>query len=216
MIRTLLADDHNLVRQGIRALLEKMPDIEVVGEAADGVEALELNEKLRPDVIVMDITMPRLNGIQATRRISESHPEAKVIILSVHSDSALIRQALRNGAKGYLLKTASFEELLLAIRAAVRGEAYLSSAVSRVVIERFLDYPELENGLDEIEKLSGREIQVLQLIAEGHTNNSIARELGITVKTVEKHRANLMAKLNVHDLAGVVRTAVKFKLIVLE
>ncbi len=213
MIRTLLVDDHSLVRSGIRALLEYEADIEVVGEAADGLEALELAEKLRPEVIVMDIMMPRLNGIQATRRISDSYPQIKVIILTMHSDSALIRQALRNGAKGYLLKSASTEELLLAIRAAARGEAYLSSAVSRVVIERFLDYSDPCDELDEIERLSSREIEVLQLIAEGHTNNSIARELGITVKTVEKHRANLMAKLNVHDIAGLVRLAIKMKLV---
>jgi DNA-binding NarL/FixJ family response regulator len=216
VIRVIIADDHHLVRQGIRALLEKADDIEVVGEAADGQEAVELVERLAPDVLVMDIAMPRLNGSQAVGRVRALGMATQVVILSMYSDETLVRQALRSGAKGYLLKRSVKEELLLAIRAASRGEIYLSPAISQSIVAGFL---KLQTGADAsspFERLTPREREVLQLISEGHTNNAIAHVLKVSVKTVEKHRANLMSKLNVRDLAGLIRAAIKHGLILLD
>jgi DNA-binding NarL/FixJ family response regulator len=214
MISVIVADDHHLVRQGIRALLEKAGDMQVVGEAADGQEAVELVKRLTPDVLVMDLAMPRLGGIQATARVRALDVATKVVILSMHSDETLVREALRSGASGYLLKRSVSEELLLAVRAASLGEMYLSPAVARPVVGDFLALqPEAEAGFAD---LTPREREVLQLIAEGHTNNAIAHTLGVSVKTVEKHRANLMAKLGVHDVAGLTRVAVKHGLVFLD
>ena len=212
MIRVIVADDHHLVRQGIRALLENADDIEVVGEAENGQEALELAERLVPDVLVMDISMQRLNGILATERIRAQRIPTRVLILSMHADGSLVRQALRKGAKGYLLKRSVVEELLLAVRAASRGETYLSPSISESVLLdlRHQDQTSLYN------KLTPRELEVLQLIAEGKTNRTIAETITVSVKTVEKHRANLMSKLDVHDLPGLIRTAIKHKLVILE
>ena len=216
MIRVIVADDHHLVRQGIRALLEKADDIEVVGEAADGQEAVELVERLAPDVLVMDIAMPRLNGSQAVGRVRALGVATQVVILSMYSDETLVRQALRNGARGYLLKRSVMEELLLAIRAASRGEIYLSPAISRSVVTGFLTLQTGAGASSPFERLTSREREVLQLISEGHTNSAIAQILTVSVKTVEKHRANLMSKLSVHDLAGLMRVAIKHGLIFLD
>ena len=215
MIRVLLADDHHLVRQALRALLEKADGIEIVGEAEDGREAAKLARRLRPDVVVLDVAMPILNGIQAAERIRRLRLPTRVVILSMHKDEALVRRALRSGAHGYLLKSAVSEELLLAIRAAVRDEIYLSPAISRTVVEDLLIAGAIAESVDAFDQLTQREREVLQLIAEGHTNSEIAKLLAISVKTVEKHRANLMSKLDVHDVAGLVRIAVKHKLIFL-
>jgi DNA-binding NarL/FixJ family response regulator len=212
MIRVILADDHHLVRKGIRALLEKSKDMQIVGEAQDGLEAVELAERLAPDVLVMDIAMPRLNGIQAAERIRASQPATRVVILSMHSDRTLVKQALRNGALGYLLKRSVTEELLLAVQAASQGEFYLSPAISGIVLQDFLAHP-AEAELDAFDQLSPREREVLQLVAEGNTNTAIAQTLGISVKTIEKHRANLMSKLNIHDVAGLTRIAMKHGLV---
>lgn len=211
MIKVVLVDDHNLIRQGLRALLEKAGDIAVVGEAADGQEAVALVERLTPDVAVMDIAMSRLNGIQATERICALDGGTKVVILSMYSEPTLVRQALRNGAKGYLLKSSVTEELLLAIRTASRGETYLGSAVSGVVVAEYLSRESAEPTI--FERLSPRERETLQLIAEGNTNKAIALHMNISVKTVEKHRANLMSKLYVRDMAGLVRIAIRYGLI---
>jgi two-component system response regulator NreC len=216
MIRTLIADDHNLVRQGIRALLEKADDIRVVGEAEDGQEALDLAKQLKPDVIVMDHSMPRLNGTQATERIRAERLPSQVIILSMHSDEALVRQALRSGAKGYLLKWSVFEELLLAIRAACRGETFLSSQLSGVFLADVLAQHSDPDKGSPYGRLSTREIEVMKLIAEGCTNNAIAQAMHISAKTVEKHRGSLMAKLEVHDTAALVRLALKHGLIFID
>jgi DNA-binding NarL/FixJ family response regulator len=216
VICVIVADDHHLVRQGIRALLEKADDIEVVGEAADGQEAVELVKRLAPDVLVMDIAMPRLSGTQATGRVRTLGLATQVVILSMYSDETLVRQALRNGARGYLLKRSVTEELLLAIRAASRGEIYLSPAISRCVVADYLTLQTDRDAFSPFERLTSREREVLQLIAEGHTNSAIAQMLKISVKTVEKHRANLMSKLNVHDLAGLMRVAIKHGLIFLD
>ena len=215
-IRVIIADDHHLVRQGIRALLEKADDIEVVGEAADGQEAVELVERLAPDVLVMDIAMPRLNGNQAAGQVRTLGVATQVVILSMYSDETLVRQALRSGARGYLLKRSVTEELLLAIRAASRGEIYLSPAISGSIVAEFLTLQTDADASSPVERLTPREREVLQLVSEGHTNNAIAQILTVSVKTVEKHRANLMSKLNVHDLAGLVRVAIKQGLIFLD
>ncbi|MGA9351021.1 MAG: response regulator transcription factor [Anaerolineae bacterium] len=216
MIRVIVADDHHLVRQGIRALLERADDIEVVGEAADGQEAVELVQRLAPDVLVIDIAMPRLDGTQATERVRALGVATQVVILSMHSDETLVRQTLRSGARGYLLKRSVTEELMLAVRAAVRGEIYLSPALSVSFLDEFLAVQADSEERRPSDLLTPREREVLQLIAEGHTNTAIAQMMNVTVKTVEKHRANLMSKLNVHDVAGLVRMAIKHGLVFLD
>jgi DNA-binding NarL/FixJ family response regulator len=215
-IRVLIVEDHHLVRQGIRSLLEKAEDIEVVGEAADGQEAVELTERLAPDVVVMDIAMPRMDGSQALVRIRALDAATQVIMLSMYSDEALVRQALRHGAKGYLLKRSVTEELLLAIRAASQGDTYLSPAISGPIIADSLALQTDAETLGPSAQLTPREREVLQLVSEGNTNAAIAEAMGISVKTVEKHRANVMSKLNVHDLAGLMRAAIKHGLVFLE
>ena len=214
MIKVVVADDHHLVRQGIRSLLEKADDITVVGEAEDGHAAVELVERLRPDVLVIDVAMPRMDGIQATEQVCALDGETQVVILSMHSDKTLVRRALRSGAKGYLLKRSVAEELLLAIRSASTREVYLSPGVSQSLVDDFLqleaDTPSL------FEQLTPREREVLQLIAEGKTNRAIADTLCISVKTVEKHRSNLMSKMGVSDLASLLRVAIQKGLIFLD
>lgn len=211
MINVVIADDHHLVREGIRALLERAEDIKVIGEAQDGQEAVEQVERLRPDVLVLDISMPRLNGIQAAERLRGG--TTQIVFLSMHSDETLVRQALQNGARGYLLKRSVTAELLLAVRAAQRGELYLSPEVASAVLDDFVSTSPQTTPID---RLSPREREVLQLIAEGRTNNEIAEAMTLSVKTVEKHRASIMSKLDVHDLAGMVRIAIKYGLIFLD
>ena len=213
MIRVIVADDHHLVRQGIRALLEKARDIEVVGEAGDGLEAVELAERVSADVLVMDISMPRLNGTEATQRIRSQRLPAQVVMLSMYAEEALVRQALRFGAKGYVLKRGVADELLLAIRAANQGDTYLSPPIASAILKEFLALPHESDEPSSYERLTHREREVLQLIAEGRTNKDIAQALVVSVKTVEKHRAGLMSKLNIHDMAGLVRVAVKHGLV---
>lgn len=216
MIRVILADDHNLVRQGLRALLDKSDDIDVIGEAVDGHEAIELALRLHPDVLVMDLAMPRLSGSQAVERVCAMGLSTRVIVLSMYSDETLVRQVLRNGAIGYLLKSSVMEELLFAIRAASRGETYLSPAISGAIIADYLVFKKEADVSSPFERLTPREREVLQLICEGRTNNNIAQVLKISTKTVDKHRANVMSKLNVHDVARLVRVAIKHGLVFLD
>lgn len=215
MIRVIVVDDHHLVRQGIEALLAQAPDIEVIGAADDGHAALEIIERTPPDVVVADMAMPRLNGIQMIRHIKKLAVNTKVVILSMYSDETLVRQALKYGASGYLLKNSVTEELLLAVRAAARGNVYISPEISRPLLDEYMSHQEVgtENPLD---MLTPREGQVFQLVVEGNSNSRIAKMLDLSAKTVEKHRASLMAKLGVSDLAGLMRVAIKHKLIVLE
>lgn len=215
-IRVVIADDHHLVRQGIRALLEKAEDIEVVGEAADGQQAVELAGRLAPDVLVIDLAMPRLDGSQAIGHVRALGGPTTVVVLSMYTDEALVRQALRDGAKGYLPKSASRKELLLAIRAAYHGEVYLSPAVAQPVVAGFLALQGEGESRGLTERLTPRERQVLQLIAEGYTSKAVAQALQISVKTVEKHRTSLMNKLGAHNLAELIREAIRYGLVLLE
>jgi two-component system response regulator NreC len=211
-IRLLIADDHTILRQGIRALLEHEPDIQVIGEAEDGHSAIRLSCELQPDVVLMDIAMPLLNGLEATRQIRRDSPCVKVLILSMYENEEYIRQGLAAGAMGYILKDADVSELLTAIRAVYHNEAVLSPAITRLVIEDYLRWGDLsaENLTD---GLSHRERQVLQLIAEGHTNKQIAEILCISIKTVQAHRANIMSKLDLHDRSELVKYAIRKKII---
>lgn len=216
MIRIVIADDHSLIRQGVRSLLEDVPDIEVVGEAEDGLTARALAERLKPDVLIMDINMPGLTGIQVTEQLTAQSAPTRVIILSMYSDEAVVRQALHSGAKGYLLKRSVIEELALAIRSVHAGNAYFSPEIAHLVLAGYLT-PESEHSeRSAFEKLTLREREVLKMVAEGHTNKEIADHLVISVKTVEKHRASVMEKLGVNDLPGLVRVAIKHNLIFLD
>jgi DNA-binding NarL/FixJ family response regulator len=210
-IRVVLADDHTLVRAGIRALLEKLPDVHVVAEASDGREAVHLVTTTQPDVVLMDIAMPGLNGLEATRRLVKEFPAIRVLILSMHKNEEYVWQALRAGAVGYLLKDADLAELALAITAVTRGETYLSPPISKHVIREYVQrVGGEETGL---EQLTPRQREILQLIAEGHTTKMIAQRLGLSVKTVETHRVQMMERLDIHDIAGLVRYAIRMGLV---
>ena len=207
-IRILLADDHAVVRQGFKMILAAEADMEIVGEAANGREAVDLAEQLRPDVVVMDVSMPELNGIEATRRLASSVPHARVVALSMHKDSVYVREILRAGARGYLLKDSGAADLVAAIRAVASGESYLSPAVSNAVLD---DYRRI--ATNPIDLLTSREREVLQLLAEGKTNKEIAGVLNLSVYTVDAHRGRIMEKLNLHSIGELVRFAVRNGLI---
>jgi DNA-binding NarL/FixJ family response regulator len=211
-IRVLLVDDHDLVRAGIRALLQNLGGFEIVAEAGNGRDALRLIEPHRPDVVLMDIIMPDLNGLDATARIAAASPAVRVLILSMNSGEEYVLQALRAGAAGYLLKNVTPGELEMAIRSVARGETYLSPAVSRHVIDAYVQRVGGESA-GPLQRLTPRQREVLQLIAEGHSTKEMARKLGISVKTVEMHRAQLMAELDIHDVAGLVRYAIRTGLV---
>jgi DNA-binding NarL/FixJ family response regulator len=210
-LRVVLADDHTLVRAGLRKLLEGIPGLEVVGEADDGLALLALFEQLQPDLVLMDIAMPKLNGLEATIHLLTAWPEARVLVLSMHQNEEYVRQALRHGASGYILKDAAPMELDLAIAAIRRGETYLSPAVTRGVLT---DYVKRLRG-DEPPggQLTPRQREVLQHVAGGLSTKEIARRLDISVKTVETHRSQLMKQLDIHEVAGLVRFALREGLI---
>jgi DNA-binding NarL/FixJ family response regulator len=210
LIRVVLADDHALVRAGIRALVQNVAGVEVLAEASDGRDALALIKTHQPDVVLMDISMSGLNGLEATARIAKEYPDVRVIILSAHANEEYVFQALRTGAAGYLLKDAGTAELELAIKAVARGDTYLSPAASR----HLADYMRRTGGeANAVDVLTPRQREILQLIAEGQTTKEIARTLHISVKTVETHRMQLMERLNIHDVAGLVRYAVRVRLV---
>jgi DNA-binding NarL/FixJ family response regulator len=202
-----------MVRAGIRALLEKAGDIHVLGEASNGQEAIEMTETLKPDVLIMDIMMPRMNGIQAAENIRELKLSTHILLLSMYSDEGFVHQALQCGVKGYVLKSSVSDELLWAVRAVASGKTYLSSPISEIVVESAIHpYSGSLDG-DPLSSLSPREKEILQLIAEEYTSAEIGKMLSISEKTVEKHRTKLMEKLNVRNLAGLVRLAVKYHLV---
>ena len=207
-IRILVADDHAVVRQGFKMILDAQADMEIVGEAGNGREAVELAEQLHPDVVVMDVSMPELNGIEATRRLATSVPRARVVALSMHKDSVYVREILRAGARGYLLKDSGAADLVAAIRAVASGESYLSPAVSNAVLD---DYR--KHATNPIDLLTSREREVLQLLAEGKTNKEIAGVLNLSVYTVEAHRGRILEKLNLHSIGELVLFAVRNGLI---
>lgn len=208
-IRVLLAEDHTIVRQGISALLRSEPDIEVAGEAADGLEALELAKKLIPDVVLMDIAMRNLNGLEATRKIKKLFPHTKVLVLTMYDNEEWIFQILKVGASGYLIKDSAMTELTSAIRAVHQGDSYLSPSISKKVIDEYIRKAEMgeKGGLEDL--LSGREREILQLIAEGHSVPQIASLLCISKKTVEAHKNHIMEKLNIRDKVGLIKYAIR-------
>lgn len=213
-IRVLLADDHKLFRAGIRALLQTVADIEIIGEASDGREALRLVAAYHPELVLMDIMMPSLNGLDAAVRISRAFPRTRVVILSMNADEDSVLKALRAGAVGYLVKTADPAELELAIRAVARGEKFLSSAVSRHVLDACLN--RIDKEQTSLERLPLRQREVLQLIAEGHTTKEIASKLDISAKTAEAYRSELMKALEIHDIASLTRYAIRAGLVSLD
>jgi DNA-binding NarL/FixJ family response regulator len=209
--RVLLADDHGLVRAGFRSLLEKIPSVEVVAEARDGREALALLKTHRPDVVLMDIAMPSLNGLEAVARASKEFSNTRVIILSMHTNEEYVVQALRAGASGYVIKDAAVAELGLAIQAVTSGGTYLSPRISKAMIEAYLD--RVGDECSPLEQLTPRQREIVKLIAEGNSTKEIAFLLNVSVKTVETHRGQLMDKLGIHDIPGLVRYAIRAGLV---
>lgn len=210
VIRVLLVEDHTLVRAGIRSLLNSVRGIDVVGEAGNGREGLKLVRKLEPDVVLMDISMPELNGMEATARITKSHPQAKVLMLSMHNDEEYVAQSLKAGARGYLVKGAATKELEQAIHAVMRGDMYISDTVSRNVVDKLMQDSSSGSALG---NLTSRQREILQLVAEGCSTRDIAERLSLSVKTVEAHRTHLMDRLEIRDVPGLVRFAMKAGLI---
>ena len=209
--RVLIADDHLLVRAGIRALIESIDGVTVVAEANDGREAVDLAATLRPDIALLDVTMPGLNGLEAATRLREASPATRIIMLSMHANEAYVRTALKAGAAGYLLKSATAAELQAALQTVARGEIYLSPAVSKQVVKGFVDGTAPDAS--PLDALTTRQREILQLIAEGRSTKEVAFTLSISAKTVETHRAQIMERLAIHDLAGLVRFAIRSGLI---
>ncbi|MBN1817060.1 MAG: response regulator transcription factor [Sedimentisphaerales bacterium] len=207
-IRVFMADDHEIMREGMCALLKKRADIEVVGQAADGREAVQKVLELAPDIVIMDIGMPNLNGIEATRQMVQNNPRLKVMALSTHSDGTIVAKMLKAGASGYMLKESAFGELMEGIDTMIQGETYLCSKIARVI---FNDYVNMLTNpkWTETEGLSSREMEVLQLVAEGRTTKEIAKTLNLSVKTVDSHREHIMEKLGIHNVAGLTKYAVR-------
>lgn len=212
-MRVLLADDHSIVRRGMRALLETEPSIEVIAEASDGLEAVRLCEEHRPDMLIVDIAMPKLNGIEVAARAARMPDAPRSIILSMHADESYVIRAIHAGARGYLLKEATDEELLPAIRAVAAGRSFFSPAVTGLVAEDYMRQMKERGLTDTYELLTDREKEVLQLLAEGHANKEVAALLEVGLSTIETHRANMMQKLSLHSTAEIVLYAVRKRLI---
>jgi len=210
-IRILIVEDHDLVRAGFCALLNALDDVTIVGQARTGYEALDLAASCAPKVVLMDISLPGLNGLEVTRRIAEAHPHIRVLILSVHTGEEYVLQALRAGAAGYLVKDSGADELAMAVRSVAEGRTYLSPQVSRHVIDRYLERQ--QDLQTPFERLTPRQREILQMIAEGATTRDMARRLKLSVKTVDTHRTQLMDRLDIHDVAGLVRYAIRTGLV---
>ena len=208
-IRVLLADDHKLIRAGLRLVVDQQPDLSVVGEADDGRQAVDLAKTLKPDVVVMDIGMPNLNGIEAARQIREIRPDAAVVMLSMHSDESYVLRALSAGARAYLLKDSATTDLVQAIHAVVEGKSFFSPAVSKVLLQDYMRKLQRSGAEDSYDLLSPREREVLQLVAEGKSNKEIASLLNLSVYTVETHRAKIMQKLNLKGVPELILYAVR-------
>jgi len=208
-IRILLADDHAVMRTGLRLVLERQPDFDVVAEASDGREAVGLAQQHQPEVVVMDVTMPNLNGIEAARQICTALPQTGIVMLSMHSDEAYVLRALKAGARGYLLKESAESDLIAAIRAVKAGKAFFSPAVSRMLVEDYVRQLQDREIEDSYELLTTREREILQLIAEGRSNKEIANILNLSLYTIETHRGNLMEKLNLHTVPELILYAVR-------
>jgi two-component system, NarL family, response regulator NreC len=206
-IKVLIVDDHRVVRDGLAKILEGCGDIHVVGDAADGLEAIRKFSELQPNVVLLDISMPKLNGVEVCRRIKKTNPEAKIVILSMHEEEEYSMKLVRMGVSGYLLKDSAAQEVIEAVRTAFAGKAYFSPHISKTLAESYRDSVHIKD--DPYERLNNREREVLQLIAEGHTNKKIAELLFISPKTVDNHRTHLMRKLNIHSAADLVRWAIK-------
>jgi DNA-binding NarL/FixJ family response regulator len=213
--RVLLADDHHLVRAGIRALVAQIPDVEIVGEAGDGQSALALILETKPDLALVDVSMPGLNGLDLAARVAREAPATRMVILSMHSSPAHVAQALRSGVKGYVLKDAAAAELPVLVAAVMRGEVYLSPAISKHVVDGFLGQGEADAGKSQRadDGLTPRQREILQLVAEGKSSKEVAQLLNLSVKTVEAHRGQIMDRLEIHDLAGLVRYAIRAGLV---
>ena len=210
MIRILIVDDHAILREGLRALLSYYPDVEVVGEAEDGLQALELVERLSPEIVLMDIAMPVMNGLEATRRIRQEHPDAHILILTQYEDQPYVLKLLRAGVSGYVLKRALGADLIKAVRAVAKGESFLYPSVATTVMEQFRHSD--DDAKQDDQMLTTRELEILRRVAIGETNGQIALELNISVRTVEWHRGKLMNKLEVHSVAELVRYAIEHDL----
>jgi DNA-binding NarL/FixJ family response regulator len=213
MTRVVLAEDHTLVRMGMRMLLETIPDMEVVGEAADGLEALHLIQQLRPDCVLMDLAMPGLNGVEAVRRSTAQFPDIPILVVSMHADEAYVHRALVAGARGYLLKGSDKEELETAVRAVCSGVTYLTPAISKTLVAALAKQSGVHEPTSPLEVLTLRQREVLRLVAEGNSSKQIAARLGLSAKTVEAHRSAIMERLGIRDLAGLVRFAVRAGLV---
>ena len=208
-VRILLADDHTVMRNGLRLLLERQPHLQVVGEAADGRQAVALCETVNPDVVVMDIAMPNLNGIEAARQIVNRNPRTAIAILSMHSDEGYVIRALKAGARAYLLKDSAEADLLAAVRALTDGKSFFSPAISKILVEDYMRQLESRGAEDTYELLTNREREILQLLAEGRTNKEVANMLNLSLYTVETHRAHILQKLNLHSVPELILYAVR-------
>lgn len=215
-VRVLLVDDHTILREGVRSLLADESDLRVIGEARDGVEAVEQVGKLEPDVVVMDMVMPRMNGLEATVQIKKRHPDVKILILSMYDDDEYVQQIIQAGASGYVLKRVAADDLVRAIREVHRGASFLYPPIAAKLIEDYVRRVRGGESADDEEPLTAREREVLTLIAEGNTNQEIAEQLCVSKKTVESHRANIMRKLDLHDVTELVKYALRKGLIKLE
>lgn len=210
-VRVLLVEDHTLVRAGFRALLEKLEGIQVIGEVSNGRDALKISKEMEPEVVLMDIAMPEMNGLEATSRMRQECPKTKVLMLSMYTNEEYLKEALRAGAQGYLLKDADRAELELAIKTVCRGETYLTPAVAKFTLDAYCRQGDAQGG--PLGRLTGRQREMLQLIAEGCSTKQIAQRLDLSVKTVETHRAQLMERLEIHDVPGLVRLAIRTGLV---